>query len=434
MQDGDDSLQIDSRLFILGRTVADTIVVGHCADNLSWDAFAVGSPTKPCGMLYASAASANPDTIYFNTGWESSSTLFGQHIILGNGLETSAGGSFIHLEPVGGQLGLGIRDPVAELDIWADEIVFNRKTASTSAVGNWTVLSIPGANASAFDFKVQHEGTVDGSDVLFRSEVNADGTSPNDAAEYVIFTKTEGSNQPEANFWITTDGGVVINGTGQGRTYDAAFPGQNDIDSTFEVNGSAEFNGNIAFNGVTNFTNTVRANNNVFLGTSTAGTAAALNLVFSNGTSPTTSPANSVALWAADVAGSSELHIRDEAGNVSVLSANVEDYPDSISPSASYPYVEYQANKYAGVETFIAMHRMAELVQQLAHAQGLLPADSLIIQHRAIPRENWQAQQDTMLVRSVRDSLAAVTRGDTLIPRRHVEHPLPTWIEARRVR
>lgn len=152
------------------------------------------------------------------------------------------------------------------------------------------------------------------------------------------------------------------------------------------------------------------ADKNIGMGTATFGTNAALVLAFSNGTSPSTSPANAVQIWAADVAGSSELLGRDEAGNVAPITSNVESYPASLEPSTEYPYVAKHTQVYAGVETYVAMHRMAELVQALAHTEGLLVLDKRIIEHLAIPPQDHEAEEAMWLQKSIDDSTTADIR------------------------
>ncbi len=61
----------------------------------------------------------------------------------------------------------------------------------------------------------------------------------------------------------------------------------------------------------------VGSDGNVFLGGATAhGTSATNTLVMANGTAPTSSPANQVQLYAADVSASSSFHVRPEDGKV----------------------------------------------------------------------------------------------------------------------
>lgn len=64
----------------------------------------------------------------------------------------------------------------------------------------------------------------------------------------------------------------------------------------------------------------VKSNGNIGINTSDFGTDAVGVIGIKNGTAPTSSPADMIQLYAEDVAGSSELKVRDEAGNVTTLS------------------------------------------------------------------------------------------------------------------
>lgn len=109
--------------------------------------------------------------------------------------------------------------------------------------------------------------------------------------------------------------------------------------------------GNVGFNGASNF------------GTSGAGV-----LGIANGTAPTTSPANMVQLWAEDVAASSELKVRDEAGNVTTLSPhNITLFtPD---PQEPLPYMFYHENRRKGVRQQVDMTGLIRAVERLSGKQ-----------------------------------------------------------------
>jgi len=65
---------------------------------------------------------------------------------------------------------------------------------------------------------------------------------------------------------------------------------------------------------------TIDTNGNVGIGTTNFGAGAGGVLGLGNATAPTSSPADMVQVYAEDVSGSSELKVRDEAGNITVLS------------------------------------------------------------------------------------------------------------------
>jgi len=66
--------------------------------------------------------------------------------------------------------------------------------------------------------------------------------------------------------------------------------------------------------------NVIITDGNVGIGTTNFGAGAGGVLGLGNATAPTSSPADMVQVYAEDVSGSSELKVRDEAGNITVLS------------------------------------------------------------------------------------------------------------------
>jgi hypothetical protein len=126
---------------------------------------------------------------------------------------------------------------------------------------------------------------------------------------------------------------------------------------------------------------------NVGIGSSTFGTSAATVLGIGNGTAPSTSPANMVQLWAEDVSSSSELRVRDEAGNVTTLS------PHNFSlftPAATqaFPWSYYSKNAHIGKEINVDMYGAIAEIEKLSGKKFIyvndLPADQI---------EDWTAQE-----------------------------------------
>ena len=106
------------------------------------------------------------------------------------------------------------------------------------------------------------------------------------------------------------------------------------------------------------------ATGNVGLGGNTFGSNAQTVLGLFNGIAPTTTTSNSVQLWAADVAGSSELHVMDEAGNTTVLSPhNFSGIPaGSSEPMAWSFYSENKSrNEYINVDMLKAIRQIEQL-------------------------------------------------------------------------
>lgn len=101
---------------------------------------------------------------------------------------------------------------------------------------------------------------------------------------------------------------------------------------------------------------------NIGIGTETFGTSATKTLGIANGAVPTTSPVDMVQLYAEDVAASSELKVRDEAGNITVLSPhNFTGIPEGKSEEMAWAFYSEKDGKYVNVD----MLKMARLLEQL---------------------------------------------------------------------
>jgi len=137
----------------------------------------------------------------------------------------------------------------------------------------------------------------------------------------------------------------------------------------------------------------IQTDGNVGIGVTTFGTAAVKVLGLGDGTAPTTNPANMIQLYA--LAG--ELWVEDSGGTATQLSSDTQIYPKDMVVSEEFPHVSVVQQKYRGVETFVADHKMAELVQELAWAAGLLDPNEFIIKHVPLdPNEirNWDENEE----------------------------------------
>lgn len=101
---------------------------------------------------------------------------------------------------------------------------------------------------------------------------------------------------------------------------------------------------------------------NVFMVGTAVGTSGVGVLVIGNGTPPGSSPANSIQLYAEDVAASSELKVRDEAGNITTLSPhNFSGIPQGPSEEMAWSFYSEKDGKYVNVD----MLKLARLVEKL---------------------------------------------------------------------
>lgn len=145
---------------------------------------------------------------------------------------------------------------------------------------------------------------------------------------------------------------------------------------------------------------------NVGIGVTSFGTNAAGVIGIGNATAPTSSPTNMVQLYAEDVT-TSELRVRDEAGNVTTLSPHAKDAPDSLYDNGKgVDEMHRVANHYLGVITFTNVDRRNDLMQKQLNGEEL-PEDrtfkvtETFAEYNArtgadLQVEDWDANQQAM--------------------------------------
>ena len=146
---------------------------------------------------------------------------------------------------------------------------------------------------------------------------------------------------------------------------------------------------------------------NVGIGTTNFGTDASGVLGIANATAPTSSPADMVQLYAEDVTASSELRVRDEAGNVTTLSPHAKDAPDSLYDNGKgVDEMHRVANHYLGTIVFTNVDRRNDLMQKQLSGEEL-PEDrtfkvtETFTEYNArtgadLQVEDWDANQQAM--------------------------------------
>jgi len=111
-----------------------------------------------------------------------------------------------------------------------------------------------------------------------------------------------------------------------------------------------------ATSNITNALVVVDSAGNLHVGGSTTPSSSAGNLVLNNGTAPSGSATNGVVLYAEDVSSSSELKVRDEAGNVTTLSPhNFDLIPDGPSEDMAWSYFSERDGKRINVDMLKAL-------------------------------------------------------------------------------
>jgi hypothetical protein len=114
---------------------------------------------------------------------------------------------------------------------------------------------------------------------------------------------------------------------------------------------------------------TLDANRNLLLNGTTAGASSVGTFAIFNGTAPTGSVTDGVILYAEDVSTSSELKVRDEAGNVTTLSPhNFELIPEGPSEDMAWSYYSERDGKRINVDMLKAIRLLEKLSgEKLVH-------------------------------------------------------------------
>jgi hypothetical protein len=107
---------------------------------------------------------------------------------------------------------------------------------------------------------------------------------------------------------------------------------------------------------------TLDANRNLLLNGTAAPASGVGTLAIFNGTAPTGSVTNGIVLYAEDVSSSSELKVRDEAGNVTTLSPhNFELIPEGPSEDMAWSYYSERDGKRINVDMLKAIRLLEKL-------------------------------------------------------------------------
>jgi len=127
---------------------------------------------------------------------------------------------------------------------------------------------------------------------------------------------------------------------------------------------------------------------NVGIGTGVFGTSAQRVLGIGNGTAPSSSPADMVQLWAEDISASSELRVRDEAGNVTTLSPHPTEFLNKQPSTIPFPWAYHSKNEYLGKEIYVDLALLAMEVERLSGKK--------IIHLTDVPKKSWNENQEAM--------------------------------------
>lgn len=114
-------------------------------------------------------------------------------------------------------------------------------------------------------------------------------------------------------------------------------------------------------------------NSNFGVGSETFGTSAVNVLGIQNGTAPTTSPVDMVQLYAEDVAASSELKVRDEVGNITVLGPHsFIGIPEGRSEEMAWAFYSERDGKYINVDMAKAMRTIEDQAKEIEELKKMV--------------------------------------------------------------
>lgn len=231
---------------------------------------------------------------------------------------TSVGTDYVRMCRVDGDTVTDIAEPASEIPIAASQIssgtlpIARGGTGATSLASGYVPYSSGGTAYSASPI------TVSGVNVGF-------GGTPVDLLQ--INRLESGKQNGRVQLGHDTVGAKVgYSQTGSGRTFLTNLNNSGGTANLISIGFGAVTNG-VPANPIV----TMDQTGCFGLGATSFGTSAATVLGIANGTAPASSPANMVQLYAEDVSSSSELKVRDEAGNVTTLSPHPHDAPESLA-------------------------------------------------------------------------------------------------------
>ena len=147
--------------------------------------------------------------------------------------------------------------------------------------------------------------------------------------------------------------------------------------------------------------------------------------IYNGYASPTSSITDGVILYAEDVSSSSELKVRDEAGNVTTLSPHNFSIADRSDPMA---WAYYSKNPFVGKEINVDMMAVIKAVEQLS-------GQSFIQERDLDPSEcrDWDIEEQARVAKSQSaidewDNQTPEERGEKPRPELYVAQPKPDWM------
>ena len=174
--------------------------------------------------------------------------------------------------------------------------------------------------------------------------------------------------------------------------------------TAFKMVGPTTTDGILSIYSGSNLTHVFKGDGNILIGIGSSPTSGTNGIILADGTALSGLPADTAGLYADDptASGTVELFGIDEVGNTTQLTPHASKWPDNLAVSSKYPQVHVDWNIYLDTDgdgyierRYIALGRLAELVEELAHKEGLLAKDEKIIVYEPImiPVKDWDERQ-----------------------------------------
>ena len=263
-----------------------------------------------------------------------------------------------------GNLAVGSTSPQARLEVRQDSSTAYDSSDDSAQRSGTSSICITNHNDSTNSFSQLVFDTAGINQSIARIVAIRTGTSSNDLA-FVV----EGGNTKREAMRIDSSANVGIGATAPAAKLDVA---GNQLFSA--ANPQIQFNAGgpiirlpsantLAFlSDSTNERMRLDSSGNALLGGTTSPASATKSLAIFNGTAPTGSVANGVVLYAEDVSSSSELKVRDEAGNVTTLSPhNFDLIPEGPSEDMAWSYYSEKDGKRINVDMLKAVRLLEQL-------------------------------------------------------------------------
>jgi len=180
-----------------------------------------------------------------------------------------------------------------------------------------------------------------------------------------------GTNSPSYPLVVTGSSAVMCNivSSSYGNTFAVTDPSNSVVITGTEVHGFGSMNvysnSTLKLGAGGNMGVTINSPLNVLIGGTADPASATASLGIYNGTAPTGSITNGTILYSEDVASSSELKVRDEAGNITVLSPHNFSKLGKPSEDLAWSYYSEKDGKYITVDMTKAIRTIEELTQRV---------------------------------------------------------------------